>query len=611
LTLPAPEAPTEDAYLGVERSLLGRTWRLRLRDERLGIALAQHLGECDLIGRVLAGRGVGLDDGARYLNPTLREALPDPSTLADMDRTAERVAHAVRRGEAIAVFGDYDVDGATSAALLLRYFRALGLDPQLYVPDRITEGYGPNAPALLGLRAAGASLVLTVDCGTMAHTPLAAAAEAGLDVIVLDHHLPGPDLPVTAGLVNPNRLDDTSGCGMLAAVGTAFLLCVAVNRALRCGGWFGPGRPEPDLLPLHDLVALGTVCDVVPLTGLNRALVAQGLKVAARRRNPGLAALADVTRLEAAPSAYHLGFMLGPRVNAGGRVGRADLGARLLSTDDPAEAAALAAALDTLNAERRTIEALVQEQAAVAAAREAEAGAPVIVVAGQGWHPGVIGIVASRLVERHGRPAVVIGLDGARGKGSGRSVPGCDLGAAVLAARQAGLIEAGGGHAMAAGLTVAAERVAELRAFLADRLAASAAAAPVKTTLLDGAVTPRGATVELAERIARAGPFGAGNPAPRFVMPAVRIVQPAPVGNGHVRCILAGEGGSVRAIAFRARENGLGAALLNGGAERTLHVAGCLEADIWRGETRVSFRIEDAAPAGPGGSVAPVPGFGL
>lgn len=607
----APEAHAEDAYLGVARSLLGRTWRLRLRDERLGVALAQHLGECDLIGRVLAGRGVGLDDSPRYMNPTLREALPDPSILADMDRAAERVAHAVRRGEAVAIFGDYDVDGATSAALLLRYFRALGLDPRLYVPDRITEGYGPNAPALLALRADGVSLALTVDCGTLAHAPLAAAAQAGLDVVVLDHHLPGPDLPTAAGLVNPNRLDDASGCGMLAAVGTSFLLCVAVNRTLRRGGWFGHGRTEPDLLPLLDLVALGTVCDVVPLTGLNRALVTQGLKVAARRRNAGLAALADVARLEAAPSAYHLGFVLGPRVNAGGRVGRSDLGARLLSTDDPAEAAALAAALDTLNAERRTIEALVKEQAALAAAREAEAGAPVIVVEGQGWHPGVIGIVASRLVERHGRPAVVIGLDGARGKGSGRSVPGCDLGAAVLAACQAGLLEAGGGHAMAAGLTVAADKIPELRAFLAERLAASAAAAPVKTLLLDGAVAPRGATADLAARIARAGPFGAGNPAPRFALPAVRVIRPAPVGDGHIRCMLVGEGGSLPAIAFRARESGLGAALLNGGNEGNLHVAGSLEADIWRGEVRVSFRIEDAAPAGRGRSVAPVPGFGL
>ena len=608
----------EGAFLGVECSVGGRRWRLRAHDDRVALALAQSLGTHELIGRILAGRGVGTQDCSRYFNPTLRDWLPDPSSFAEMDQAADRIASAVRRGETVAVFGDYDVDGATSAALLLRFLRALGVSPRLYVPDRMTEGYGPNTAALLRLKEEGAALVVTVDCGTLAHEPLSVAAQAGLDVIVVDHHQPGPNLPGAAALVNPNRLDDGSGCGALAAVGIAFLLCVAVNRALRQAGWFQSGRKEPELLQDLDLVALGTVCDVVPLVGLNRVFVTQGLKVLAARRNIGLAALADIARLECAPGAYHLGFVLGPRVNAGGRVGRSDLGARLLASDDAVEASRIGLALDRLNAERQAIESLVLEQALAEAEREARTSAPVLVVAGRGWHPGVVGIVASRLVERYGRPVFVIGLDGDIGKGSGRSVPGTDLGAAVLAARQAGLISAGGGHAMAAGLTVEAHRIPALREFLTGRLLPSSGGGR-QDLLLDGALAPAGATLDLAELIARAGPFGAGNPAPRFALPSVRVFEPTPVGNGHVRCVLAGEGrSSVRAIAFRARDTALGGALLT--QRRDLHVVGCLEAETWRGRTRITWKIEDAAPASPtvlapagprNDRVAPLSSFGL
>lgn len=587
-------------FLGVERSLTGRAWVSRLADDRLALAIAQREGLPEIVARVLAGRGVLPEDCAAYLAPSLRTLLPDPSALTDMDKAAARIARAVVEGEPVAVFGDYDVDGATSSALLQRYFRAIGADLRIYIPDRIREGYGPNVPALMRLKDEGIRLVVTVDCGTMAHKALGAAADAGLDIVVIDHHQAEPALPPAHALVNPNRLDDTSGQGTLAAVGVAFLLVVALNRALRSEGWFGT-RDEPDLLSFLDLVALGTVCDVVPLVGLNRAYVAQGLKVLARRSNEGLRALADVARLEGKPGAYHLGFLLGPRVNAGGRVGRAELGARLLTTGDRDEAEAIARELDRLNRERQAIEMQVLEEAlqqvdlALGAARR-NAPPPLILAAASGWHPGVIGIVASRLKERYERPAIVVAFDGrGEGKGSGRSLQGVDLGRAVTAALEAGLLVNGGGHAMAAGLTVREEKLAALGEFLEARLAADVAlASEARALRLDGALSGRGANRALYDLLEQAGPYGAGNPEPRFAVPAMRIAHADIVGQGHVRCQLAGEDGArLKAIAFRAADTPLGRALLDRGIG-PVHVAGRLKADDWQGRRSVQLNIEDA-----------------
>lgn len=604
--MPVPELPQETAFLGIERSFCGRSWRARPVDERLALALAQGHGLPELIGRLLAARGIGPDDVESFLAPTLRTLLPNPSVLRDMDAAAGRIARAIRDGERVAVFGDYDVDGATSSALLARFFRAVGADLRVYIPDRIAEGYGPNAPALLRLKAEGIGLVITVDCGVTAFEPLAAAAEAGLDVVVIDHHKAEPRLPPAVAIVNPNRLDEPADSGLtgLAAVGVAFLLSVAVNRALRETGHYSD-RSEPDLKALLDLVALGTVCDVVPLVGLNRALVAQGLKVLSARANPGIAALADVAGVTERMDAYHAGYIIGPRVNAGGRVGQADLGARILTTDDPAEARDLAHRLNQLNVERRTIEAgLLDEAIAQVEAAHAKPdadSAELVMAVGEGWHPGVIGIVASRLKERFNRPACVVALNDGIGKASGRSVRGVDLGAAVIAARQAGLLVNGGGHAMAAGFTVEADRIAPLREFLAERIRAQRdGAGPLVPTLtLDAAVTVRGAAPDLVRHIGRLGPFGTGNGEPRFAVTDARVVRADVVGDGHVRCILTGtDGARLKAIAFRALDSDLGRGLMQSGG-RPLHVAGTLRADTWNGNDGVQLLIEDAAFAGP------------
>ncbi|MBM3733805.1 MAG: single-stranded-DNA-specific exonuclease RecJ [Acidimicrobiia bacterium] len=610
----------EAAYLGVDASLTGRRWQLRASDERAALALAQRFGLPEVVGRVLAGRGVGLDQAAAFLDPTLRAALPDPSRLKDMDRACERLAAAIMGGEAIAVFGDYDVDGATSTALLSRYLKAVGARARIYIPDRIAEGYGPNAPALARLKREGAGVAITVDCGTGAHAALAAARADGLDVIVADHHAAEVDLPPAFAVVNPNRLDDGSGQGMLAAVGVVFLMLVGLNRALRAAGWFktrpdrgasidasvtplgvpshddSPARPEPDLLQWLDIVALGTVCDVVPLIGLNRALVTQGLKVMAGRGNAGIAALADVAGLAEPPEAYHAGFVLGPRVNAGGRIGAPNLGARILATDDAAEAAELARKLDALNRERQAIEARVLDDAI--AAIEAEGGAHALAfAAGEGWHPGVVGIVAARLKERYNVPACVVALAGETGTGSGRSVAGVDLGACVIAARQAGLLLKGGGHAMAAGFTAARDQLPALRAFLEERIATRVREARIVPTLsFDGSLRPDGATAELAEALARVGPFGSGNPEPRFALAAARIGYAAPAGDAHVRLTITpdGPGRPLKAIAFRCLDTDLGRALLaaQGGM---LHLAGKLRLDTWNGAAGVQLVVEDAA----------------
>jgi len=583
----------------VARSVTGRRWLSRQGDDRAGLMLAQRLGLPEVVGRLLAARGVDIDAAGQFLNPTLRDALPDPSCLMDMDRAVARLIAAVQNSEPIAIFGDYDVDGATSSALLARFFAAAGAPARIYIPDRIREGYGPNAPALLGLRAEGIKLVITVDCGITAFEALDAAALAELDVIVVDHHVAEPRLPAAAAVINPNRLDDTSGLGMLAAVGVSFLLAVALNRGLRDAGWYKQaGRGEPDLLSLLDLVALGTVCDVVRLEGLNRAFVTQGLRVMARRHNTGLAALSDTAHINEKPSEYHAGFILGPRVNAGGRVGEASLGARLLTTGDAAEAAQLAQQLDGFNAERQAIEAAVLEEALafVAEGAHADTGAPLIFVAGEGWHPGVIGIVASRLKEKYQRPALVIGLDGDSGKGSGRSIEGVDLGSAIIAARQAGLLINGGGHKMAAGLTVARDRLSDLQAFLNERIGAAVAAGEAAPTLnVDASIRLGGATAELIAAIQQLAPFGAGNPEPRFVLPGVRVATADVVGKGHVRCILSDGGkGRLKAIAFRAAGEPLGEALLNTRG-LALQLAGKIRLDTWQGREGVQFIIDDAA----------------
>lgn len=589
----------DTAFLGVERSLTARRWVQRggsgVEVDRLGLAISQRFDVPDIVGRVMAQRGIALDDVERFLEPTLRAELPDPSRFKDMDIAADRLAEAVVSGQTIGLFADYDVDGATSAASMARYFKAVGSRTVLHVPDRIDEGYGPNLPALVGLAEQGAGVVVCLDCGILAFETLGQARDAGIDVVVVDHHQAEPDLPPAVAVVNPNRLDEATGFGHLAACGVTFVTLVAVNRALRARGWFA-NRPEPDLRAILDLTALGTVCDVVPLTGLNRAFIAQGLKVMAGRSTPGLAALADVAGLDRKPDPYHLGFVLGPRINAGGRVGRADLGARLLSTDDPAEARRIAGELDQYNNERRTIEAEVLNDA-IAQAEEAGSGAAVV-VAGEGWHPGVVGIVASRLKERFNRPACVIGVEGGVGKGSGRSVPGIDLGAAVIAAHQSGLLMKGGGHAMAAGFTVAADQIEPFRRFLSERVSAALEGRPLVAELsLDVAISPGGATADLVRAVSRVGPFGTGNSELRFALSGARVASSGVVGENHVRCTLAGgDGGRVNAIAFRAMAGDLGPALLKAGP-LPLHVAGHLRLDDFRGGDAVQLVIDDAAPA--------------
>ncbi|MED5396374.1 MAG: single-stranded-DNA-specific exonuclease RecJ [Pseudomonadota bacterium] len=585
--------PEPECLLGVAHSLSGKRWVARAYDDRQSLVLAQRLDMPEVVGRVLAARGIDLETAPAFLAPTLREQLPDPGHLKDMDVAAERLASAVMQGERMAVFGDYDVDGATSSALLVRFLAAVGGRCQIYIPDRIREGYGPNAVALLELKDAGASVVVTVDCGVSAHEPLAVAADAGLDVIVVDHHAAESQLPRAVAVINPNRIDDDSPHGQLAAVGVTFLLIVALNRALRWAGWYDD-RPEPDLMQWLDLVALGTVCDVVPLTGVNRAFVVQGLKVMAGRANPGLRALADVARIKEAPSTYHLGFVLGPRVNAGGRVGAANLGARLMSTDDEGEAIELAHRLDGFNLERRKIEEAVLTKAIEQV--DAATGSAMALAVGDGWHPGIIGIVASRLKERYSRPAVVVAFDGDVGTGSGRSIRDVDLGATIIAARQAGLLTKGGGHAMAAGFTVERRLLDALRQFLDDRIGARIEETGLTPTLhVDSVLTVGGSTLDLAEQIAFVGPFGTGNPEPRFAIPNVRLSYAVVVGENHVKCTLEGDGGGrLAAISFRSLETELGQALLKADG-RPMHVTGRLRVNTWQGRTSVQLTIDDAA----------------
>lgn len=586
------------SILGIDRSLTGRAWRWRGGNMDLSSSPASL--DHDLVTQLLLARGVAPDDIERHRNPSLRAFLPDPSAFRDMDQAAERVAQAVVTGETVTVYGDYDVDGATSAALLIRLLRMLGHPARYYIPDRLLEGYGPSGEALVRLGAEGSSLIVTVDCGAMAFEALEMAHDAGIDVIVVDHHKCAAELPLAMALVNPNRLDEedlAAAHGHLAAVGVAFLLAIATVRLLRQRGFFAD-RPEPDLFSLLDLVALGTVADVAALHGLNRALVAQGLKVMAQRQNIGMAALIDASRLSRAPTCSDLGFALGPRINAGGRVGEATLGVRLLTTEDPDEARAIAAQLSQLNEERRAIEAAVQE--AAEAQLESQHNRAVVLLAGAGWHPGVIGIVAGRIKEKSGRPAIVIALDAdehGNGKGSGRSIAGVDLGAAIIAARAAGLLVAGGGHAMAAGLTVEPGRLSALADFLDERLGAAIVAAQAGQSLqLDLAVAPGGLVPPLVETLESAGPYGMGWPGPRIAVGPVRLIKADLVGKDHVRLIVRGDdGASFKAVAFRQAETELGQALLNRAQGRRFWLAGRAKIDDWGSRPAAELHVDDAA----------------
>jgi single-stranded-DNA-specific exonuclease len=594
---PARIGDLDGALLGVHRSASGKRWEARPDDPRLTAALAQRFALPEPVARAMAARGIDLETAEAFLEPKLARDLPDPDHLRDMDKAVDRLARALRDGETVAVFGDYDVDGATSSALLLRYVRAVGGSIISYIPDRLAEGYGPNLSALLKLKDDGAAVVITVDCGITAFDVLSGAASRGVDVVVVDHHVAEPRLPDAVAVVNPNRLDDDSPHGNMAAVGVTFLLIVALNRRLRADGFFRD-RPEPDLMALLDLVALGTVCDVVPLTGVNRAFVAQGLKVMARRRNIGLSALSDVARLSEAPGTYHAGFLLGPRVNAGGRVGEASLGTELLSTEDVERAVVIAQRLDAHNEERRAIEADCLDEAIAQVEASGESDAPIILAAASGWHPGVIGIVAGRLKERYNRPACVVAIDDdGIGKGSGRSVPGVDLGSAIIAARQMDLLINGGGHKMAAGFTVAADRLADLAAFLAERIAGETGPDGLVPVLrLDGALALSGASLDLIDALSRLEPFGQGNAEPRYALPEARVIQSDIVGADHVRLLLGDASGArLKGIAFRCAETPLGDLLLSSRGGRPIHVAGRLRKDSWRGEDRVQLMLDDAA----------------
>ncbi len=587
-------------FLNVERSLTGRRWieRLSVEGATAALAIAQRNGIPDIVARILAGRGVSADDATAFLSPTLKGLMPDPSSLTDMDRAAARIADAVITGEAITIFGDYDVDGASSSALLARFLRHQGLDPRIYIPDRLFEGYGPNVEAMKSIAAGGTRLIVCVDCGSASFDALTMARELGVDVVVLDHHEVGVDLPPAVAIVNPNRQDDLSGLGYVAAVGVTYLAVIAVNRVLRERGWYGAGRAEPDLLQWLDLVALGTVCDVVPLVGLNRALVSKGMIALGRRANRGIAALADVARLGGPMTPYHLGFMIGPRINAGGRIGDAALGARLLVTDDPGKALTIAAELDRLNQERQAMEAIMVEEAVAEAAAEIGdgEGPPVVVTGSPTWHAGVVGLIAARLKERFQRPAIAIAfLPNGVGTGSARSIVGVDLGHAIRKAVEKGILIKGGGHAMAAGLTVQRERVGELRAFLNEVLRGPVEAHDEAGVAIDAALSARGATIDMIEGFERAGPFGSGHPEPIFALPAHRIGFADVVGNGHVRVnLVAADGASLKGMAFRSADAPLGQALL-AARGRNLHVAGTLSIEQWQDRRQPAFRLVDAA----------------
>ncbi|MFT3672122.1 single-stranded-DNA-specific exonuclease RecJ [Aestuariivirga sp.] len=596
---PDTRVEQQPAFLNVSKSAKGLRWQARLADQRVAEAMAQRHELPEILCRVLAGRNVPLEDAEGFLNPTLRTLMPQPGVFRDMEKGAERLAAAIRAGEKIGIISDYDVDGVSSAALMLHFLHAAGSDARVHIPDRLTEGYGPSETAVRTLASEGTKLLLTLDCGVLSHDPLAHAAELGMEAIIVDHHQAGAELPQAHAVINPNRQDDLSGQGHLCAAGVVMILIATTNRILRQHGYYATGRAEPNMLQWLELVALATVCDVVPLKGLNRAYVTQGLKIMARRENLGLAALADVAGLKRRPDVYALGFMLGPRLNAAGRVGHADEALALLMAKDKGEAAQLARNLDDLNRKRQAIEMRAVDEAVAMAELELgkEAKPAVILAAATGWHPGVVGLVAARLKERFRRPAFALAINSKTGVavGSGRSVTGVDLGSAVRAALEAGLLSKGGGHAMAAGLTVETAKLADLRQFFGERLSAAVEAARDESLLVDGALTATAANLDLIELLEQAGPYGSAHPSPLFVFPAHRVIYADAAGSDHVRCTVVGSDGTrMKAIAFRAMGTPLGELLLSE-RQMPIHIAGRLVADEWGAKRVPSLQIEDAA----------------
>ncbi len=593
--------PVQRAFLGVEQSVSGQRWvsRLDQAGQNRALAISQIHGYSDLLGRVLAGRGVVLDDAASFLDPTLRSLMPDPDTLTDCRKASDRLAQAIKRREKVVVFGDYDVDGAASSALMARFLRHFGIDAEIYIPDRIFEGYGPNPAAIEQLIDNGAALIVTVDCGSTSHEALGVAAQRGVDVVVIDHHQVGSALPACHALVNPNREDDLSGQGHLCAAGVVYLVLVNTLRVLRSAG---DGRVASfDLLAQLDLVALATVCDVVPLKGLNRAYVVKGLIAARHMGNVGLSALLRKAAIGGPVTPYHLGFLVGPRINAGGRIGDAALGSRLLAMEDAGAAEKIAAQLDELNRERQAMEGamLAEAEAEVLAEYGTGEGASVIVTARENWHPGIVGLLAARIKEKFRRPTFAIAFDpNGRGTGSGRSINGFDMGKMVRAAVDGGLLVKGGGHAMAAGLTVERSKLGKLRQFFEERAEAAVRdLVAIQTLKVDGALAASGATLELIDLLEQAGPYGSAHPQPVFAFPQHRLRDSRQVGANHIKVTLEGQDGSrLDGIAFRATETPLGEFLLaSRGA--SIHVAGSVSADLWQGQRRVQLRVTDAARA--------------
>jgi single-stranded-DNA-specific exonuclease len=587
-------------FLDVAKSVSGRRWVPRLRDERLAEAISQRHELPEILARVMAARGVALDDAEAFLNPTIRSLMPQPSALRDMEKGAQRIADAIVTKTKIGIITDYDVDGVSSGAIFRMFLKSVGSDASIHVPDRLTEGYGPSEFAVKSLKNQGCELLLTLDCGVLAHDPLAHAAELGLTTIVVDHHQASEILPEAYAVINPNRQDDVSGLGYLCAAGVVMILVATINKLLRAQGHYTPERPEPNMLQWLELVALATVCDVVPLRGLNRAYVTQGLKIMSRRENLGLAQLSDIARLKRSPDVYALGFVIGPRLNAAGRIGHAELALELLTTGDKGRANQLAQELELLNRQRQAIElrvvdsAVLQAEAALGKERQAS----VLVVTNDSWHPGVVGLAASRLKDRYQLPSFVLASDPKTGlaSGSGRSIVGVDIGAAIRDAHGAGIIVKGGGHAMAAGLTVEIARLAALREFLEEKLASSVSGAAENTLLIDGALSATGATLDLIELLEQAGPYGSAHPSPMFAFPAHKVVYADPAGSDHIRCTLAAPDGTrIKAIAFRAMGTELGEMLLS---ERKLplNIAGRLTIDEWGAKRVPSIQIEDVAP---------------
>ncbi len=588
------------AFLGVEKSLRGNRWAARLDDNRLAEAISQRHDLPEILGRVLAARGVALDDAEAFLNPTLRGLMPHPSTIQDMEKGAARLAQAIVDDESIGIISDYDVDGVSSAALMVRFLRAVGSSARVYIPDRLTEGYGPSEAAVHDLKSQDVEVLLTLDCGVLSHDPLAQAADLGMTTIIVDHHQASEHLPEAYAVINPNRLDDTSGLGHLCAAGVVMILVASTNKSLRERGYYAEGRPEPNMLQWLELVALATVCDVVPLHGLNRAYVTQGLKIMARRENQGLAALADVGGVKRKPDAYALGFVLGPRLNAAGRIGHANTALDLLLENEKSDALNIARKLDDMNRKRQTIELRAVEEAIAQA--EASLGKErkpsMIVASADGWHPGVVGLVAARLKERFQLPSFALAVNPRTGLavGSGRSVAGVNLGNAVRKAGELGIIEKGGGHAMAAGLTVRVDNLSALREFFELELRDQVSAVKEPSLLIDGALNASGATLDLIELLDQAGPYGSGQPPPMFVFPAHRVLYADVAGVGHIKCNIAGSDGTrLKAIAFRALGTELGEMLLSERHQR-LHIVGRLTADEWGTKRIPSLQIEDAAP---------------